>query len=208
MGHPYNFFPCKQRQGETIEEFSKQLKFLASQCEFNQTVTLDRLLRDVFVAGLNSAPVLSSVMQSADSMSFNEAIEKAKFVQQIREDTADMQSTARVNATQDLHDNDSFSINKVQQRKIPANYICARCGAKARHFVDKCFALKLRCNKCSKEGHIAAVCRSSRSSSDLHSVQPDHVTSELHHISRAVAPANLVPQCRYQLQLSAPLLNQ
>ena len=92
IGTSVQFFSCKKKTGESIEDFSRELKHLVSQCDYDQTITLDRLLRDVFVAGLRSGPVMSAVMQSADTLSFNDAIDKAKMVHQIRQDAAELQS--------------------------------------------------------------------------------------------------------------------
>ena len=70
IGSAVQFFSCKQQQGQSVEDFKKKLKFLASQCGFDQQVPLNRILRDVFVSGLNSTPVLSAVMISAENLSF------------------------------------------------------------------------------------------------------------------------------------------
>ncbi|KAA0193888.1 hypothetical protein HAZT_HAZT008757 [Hyalella azteca] len=43
---------------------------------------------------------------------------------------------------------------------VPKNYTCIRCGAKAKHLAKNCFAIKLTCKKCSKQGHLAKVCKS------------------------------------------------
>ena len=103
MGAAVGFFTCKQEQDQSIEEFSKKLKFLASSCGFEQQITLDRLsLRDVFIAGSNSAPVLSVVLQSADKISFSEAINKAKLIQQIREDTVSTQVPMKVYSADEI----------------------------------------------------------------------------------------------------------
>ena len=155
------------------------MKHLVSQCDYEQTITLDRLLRDVFVAGLRSGPVMSTVMQSADTLSFNDAIDKAKMVHQIRQDAAKLKSstTLRVHASTEEFDEDAISFHRLhqrstlQQKSVPSTYVCTRCGAKARHFVDKCFAIKLDCRKCNKTGHIAAVCRSNKSSGKIYSLE-------------------------------------
>ena len=149
---------CKQEASQTIEDYSKKLKFLASQCDFNQQITLDRLLRDVFVAGLNSRPVLSTVLQTADSMTFNEAIDKAKLVHQIRQDAVSIQHPSSIHVTEEVEE--TSEVHKLQSsgrsspRIVPSNYICARYGQKASHFVEKCFALSLQCRNRGKMGYI------------------------------------------------------
>lgn len=181
VGASVDFFSYKQEDNQSIEEYTKQLKFLASKCSFDQQITLDRLLRDVFVAGLKSAPILSSVLQTADSMSFQEAVDKAKLIEQIRKDTISIHAPSRIHATQMVDSNDVHKVTSA--KKIPFNYICARCGQKDSHFVDKCFALKLHCKFCNKRGHLAKVCRSSKSkdNTSVHAVQGDH-NENVHHV--------------------------
>lgn len=177
IGAAVHFFTSKQEQGQTIEEYSKKIKSRASQCGFDQQISLNRILRDVFVAGSNSAPVLSTIMESADSMTFEESVEKAKLIQQIREDTAVMQRPANIHvSTTSIQD--TTELNQVT-RKVPENYKCARCGQVSSHFVDQCFAISLTCRLCKKFGHIAKVCRSSRrSNNNLHQVNHQESTNE------------------------------
>ena len=46
------------------------------------------------------------------------------------------------------------------KKDAPTNYTCICCGTKAKHFASDCYALKLKCNKCSKVGHLSKVCKS------------------------------------------------
>ena len=162
VGASVKFFTYKQRPEQSLEEYSKELRFLASKCNFEKNLTLDRLLRDVFIAGIRSSNILTSVLQAADKLSFPEAIEKAKMIHQVREDAIDMHHNQQSKAHfTDYSENDYESLNKVQSsRSPPPGYVCIRCGAKAKHFVDTCFAKSVQCNTCNKIGHISKVCRS------------------------------------------------
>ena len=171
VGASVNFFTYKQQPNQTIEEFSKELRFLASKCNFDQTLTLDRLLRDVFIAGISSSHVLGSVLQTADKLTFPEAVEKAKLVQQVREDAATLHQPQVARAHQ-ITDNQAVSaassnvispddaLLRIQSYKLPQGYECMRCGARNKHHVNKCFAKSLECRLCHKIGHISKVCRS------------------------------------------------
>lgn len=175
VGASVKFFMYRQQQSQSIEDFSKELRFLASSCDF-ENITADRLLRDVFIAGLSSSHVLSTVLQEAEDLSFSEAVEKAKFVQQVKDDTRYIQdthcSTLSSNVYKTAFDTTSTSnvvreveqsVHKLQSqivKKPPPGYVCIRCGAANLHFVDQCYAQKLKCRNCNKVGHIGRVCRS------------------------------------------------
>ena len=45
--------------------------------------------------------------------------------------------------------------------------MCIRCGTKARHFASDCFAKKLKCNSCTKFGHIERACKSKKTVATL-----------------------------------------
>lgn len=169
VGTSVKFFTYKQQTHQNIEDYSKELRFLASKCNFEQDLTVDRLLRDVFIAGINSSHVMSAVLQSADKLTFSAAVEKAKLIQQVRDDTAILhqphQHHSNVHATQDTDYND---VHRIQSDKLHPGYVCMRCGAKCKHHVDKCYAKTLECRLCHKIGHIQAVCRSSGRQRTLH----------------------------------------
>lgn len=159
VGASVKFFAYKQQAGQTLEEFSKELRFLASKCNFEQHLTVDRLLRDVFIAGINSPQVLTAVLQSADKLSFPEAVEKAKMLQTVREDAASLHNSLQPTRVHASSEADYHAVNRVQPQKLPSGYTCMRCGAKNAHYVDKCYAKSLECRSCHKVGHIASVCR-------------------------------------------------
>lgn len=135
VGAAVSFFKYKQIQGQSIEQFSQQLNFLASKCGFDTQCTLDRLLRDVFISGLNSPAVLSTVLQSADKMNYAEAVDKAKLVQQLRQDATSMSTNATSpynesayqlsdDPSPSLDSNEYHEVNKLHQKKPPPSYVC------------------------------------------------------------------------------------
>ena len=78
----------------------------------------------MFIAGISSPSphILSTVMQSADKLTFSLAVEKAKMLHQVREDAISIQSprSSHVHATEDWDD----SVNRVHSSKIPPAWIC------------------------------------------------------------------------------------
>lgn len=154
IGASVKFINRKQQSGETIETYAKILNDLASCCSYNDCCR-DRLLRDAFVSGLSSNKLISNLLHECENKSFNECVERAKTLEQLAHDAADMKPEEKSVAYKINNYN-----NKNSSPKVSDDYICIRCGSAGKHRADKCFALKLKCNKCSKKGHLSKVCKS------------------------------------------------
>lgn len=143
-----NFLHCKQKSDQSIEDYGRTLNALAAKCNYKQCC-YDLLLKQVFIANLQSKHIMSTLLQKADGLSFNETLQKAKLLQQIKDDTEVIQKYDR-------------SVNTLQTAKSPTvseTYTCYRCGAVAKHHINDCFAKNLTCNHCKKTGHIKNVCK-------------------------------------------------
>ena len=154
VGAAVQFLNRKQNDNESIENYAKILNDLASSCKYSECCR-DRMLRDTFVSGLYSSKILSGLLQDCETKSFNECVEKAKLLEQITFDAQDIKLDPKINH--------SFKVSESSSSKstsVSSSYICIRCGAKAKHLVNNCFAINLDCNKCGKKGHIARVCKS------------------------------------------------
>lgn len=213
IGAAVQFFRHKQEPGQTIEEYAQHVNFLATQCQYDSDVPLDRLIRDVFVSGLHSSAILSSVLESTDKQSFEETVQKAKLVQQLKSDAISIQNTRQhsVHHTEETNDfpqsSESDSLHSVQSKSVPFSYICIRCGTKGKHFHDKCFALDLNCRNCNKKGHIAKMCRSkpnsqqssrqpARSSTTYNNSNKQCTTCHAHAVSGETAESSSVQRCQ------------
>lgn len=159
VGAAVTFLNRKQLPNESIETYSRVLNDLAAACLYSDCCR-DRMIKDVFVSGLRNSKVLSAVLQKCEKKSFNECVEHAKLVEQITFDAENFncgfkqeQETHKV--TENKQKNSATNRNEV-----PANYTCIRCGSKATHLANNCFAIELKCNKCSKKGHLARACKS------------------------------------------------
>lgn len=154
LGASVQFFNCKQKPGQTVEEFARDVKHFSQQCGFQAQVSLSRIQRDVFLSGLSSAPVVTSILQISEDIGFEQAVTKAKLFTQLRKDTSMLHHPA-------LHMENDTSIKEVHSTAVVASsYVCIRCGQHGKHKAQNCFALHLKCNSCSKVGHISKVCRS------------------------------------------------
>ena len=168
IGSSLKFINRKQQTGESIETYAKILNDLASQCEYKDCCR-DRLIRDIFVSGLHSVKLIRLLLQEGETKSFNECVERAKTLDQLAADAADMKPDTKfvhcaveVNATTSSAAIPAEVNATASAPAIPDNYICIRCGASSKHFAQNCFAINLECRKCHKKGHIAKVCKSKK----------------------------------------------
>ena len=163
IGSAVKFINRKQQPNESIETYAKTLNDLASQCEYGECCR-DRLLRDIFVSGLHSAKLISVLLQECETKSFHECVDRAKLIEQLAHDAADMKpdsSFVQFKVEKHYSASEFNTTSKSREKVVPENYVCIRCGARAKHLAHKCFALKMECHKCRKEGHLAKVCKSS-----------------------------------------------
>lgn len=157
IGATVQFLNRKQLPDESIENYARALNDLCSNCDYKDCCR-DRSLRDAFVSGLRSANILSVLLQDCENKSFNECVEKAKLFATFSADAQDIRPCG----------NHQTSYKVIEHRpkpagmkKVPATYVCIRCGQRAKHYVNDCYALNLKCSKCGKTGHLARCCKSS-----------------------------------------------
>ena len=162
IGAAVNFVNRKQKVHETIEEYSKALNELASKCNYSDCCR-DRLIRDVFISGLKSSKIISALISDCEEKKFQECVEKAKIIEQINQDVEDISPVASAYPANKVSPGKRFFNPKKRGKLTPKNYTCFRCGAKDRHFTSDCYAIKMKCNSCSKVGHLAKVCRANKS---------------------------------------------
>ncbi|XP_068238471.1 uncharacterized protein [Palaemon carinicauda] len=122
-----------------------------------------RSLRDAFVSGLRSASILSGLLQDCESKSLIECAEKAKLLATFSADAQDIKPECNHHTSYKVTEHSAKGI-----KKVPTSYICIRCGQQANHFANDCFAMKLKCMKCQKTGHLARCCKSTAKS--LHAI--------------------------------------
>ena len=169
VGASVQFLTYKKQPGQTIEDYSRKLNSLASQCNY-PSACLDRLLRDAFVAELCSSSILSTLIQECDKLTFRETLERAKLLQAFRQDVDKISSSrhkvyATVDDSQpdDIHKINSGSKTVLRVKTLPNDaYLCYRCGAKGKHFSNDCFAKKMICHQCNKMGHISRICQQNK----------------------------------------------
>lgn len=171
IGASVQFIKRKQRENETIESYARSLNELGSQCEYSDCCR-SRLLRDQFIAGLRSTRLITALITECEDKNFDQAVTRAKVLEQISADVEDimpMRSGERVYLNKPQYpprpDRHSRGFRTTYRNDRPSTqvdekYVCIRCSARGKHLAKDCFALKLKCNKCSKVGHIAKSCKS------------------------------------------------
>jgi phage FluMu protein Com len=128
------------------------------------------LLRDQFIAGLRSTKLIRVLITTCEEETFEQTVKRAKQHEQIAADVEDINSEqpggrvylnkqqSRPRYNKENYSHQYRKDNMPQQ--IHGNYVCIRCTGKGKHLAKDCFALKMKCNKCKKMGHIAKACRS------------------------------------------------
>ena len=116
LGASVQFFNSRQKQGQSIDELAKDVKANAALCNFEENITLSRIQRDVFLAGLSSKSLITSILQSSDQLTFEEAVQKAKYMSQLYEDTQKDYICIRCSAKNKIKNDDS-SCSCVHERR-------------------------------------------------------------------------------------------
>ncbi|XP_038115212.1 uncharacterized protein LOC6038259 [Culex quinquefasciatus] len=84
------FFKRNQQEFEKVADFAVELQALSKNCVFGNY--LDKALRDKFVAGIVSPKIQGELMNSTDDMTFEQAVDKAKVLEQIELDVMTMKN--------------------------------------------------------------------------------------------------------------------
>ncbi|KAL1376483.1 hypothetical protein pipiens_016870 [Culex pipiens pipiens] len=84
------FFKRSQHEFEKVADFTVELQALSKHCVFEQF--LDAALRDKFIAGLRNAKIQAELMNSHDNTKFDDAVTKAKNLEQIEEEQQKMKA--------------------------------------------------------------------------------------------------------------------
>ncbi|BES97006.1 Hypothetical Protein NTJ_09819 [Nesidiocoris tenuis] len=161
------FLNRKQREGECVSMYMSELRRLAVNCKYENNM-LDTMLRDVFVSGLRSKPMLDRLFEE-DDIPLKKTLELASAIERATEGTSEILHTSEPRS--------SLAINKVQasnsksssrKRKNRKNttatakpnttIVCFKCGVHNNHKAPECKAKNLHCGFCSMAGHVEKVC--------------------------------------------------
>lgn len=147
----YKFFSCSQQEGQSVDNYTTQLKTLASTCEFEGQE--DSLIRDRIVLGLRDNNLQERLLREPD-LSLQKAVEfvrAAEISKQQFQHILEPASTT-VDALKQQRK------GRFQKRPTYNNFQCKRCGTT--HQQAECPAYGKTCLKCNKRNHFAALCTS------------------------------------------------
>ena len=149
----YNFNTRVQQPGETISAFVAQLRKIARDCRYGET--LEDMLRDRLVCGCRDHRLQCKLL-SDPALTFEKAMTIAKSNETAEQGARDLAGGA-------VH---RFSYNRwpnpqpPEPRQLtpqPPTLPCSHCGAS--HSPSTCKFKTATCHYCGKIGHLASVCR-------------------------------------------------
>ena len=167
IGACVNFMSRKQKPNESIETYAKALNQLASQCAYKDCCR-DRMIRDAFVSGLKSVKMISTLISECDDKKFNEIVDRAKIIEQIKLDVEDIApnsvseakpATYKISSPAAVKNKNTSQPRNNNNSRVSNKYRCYRCGTAGKHHASQCYALNKTCTKCNKSGHLASVCK-------------------------------------------------
>ncbi len=161
----FAFDHCCQRSGETLADFSANLRRLAVDCKFNEVEDpLDRRLRDRFVCGLRSEAMQRRLLaEPNDNISFADALILAQTMEAAEAQARQMQSGAMTDSTSVNLLRKGCKGGEQQKQKnsssgdVNSSFQCYSCGNTG-HKRSECKFRDATCHNCKRQGHIARAC--------------------------------------------------
>ena len=161
----YRFYSRSRRTGESVAEFVADLRSLAKDCNFGDT--LETMLRDKLACGIND-PSIQKKLLAEEGLDFKRALAIAEGTEAADRDLREMRTPRTEFSTRVKQE----PVNKVQPRsekprssRYPETQNsdarekpCYRCGG-TNHKARDCKFREQYCRKCELKGHIARVCR-------------------------------------------------
>ena len=161
----YRFYKGQQREGESIAVYQSELRRLAKDCQFGDS--LSTVFRDQLVCGLFSEALQQKILAEAD-VTLARAVEVAQAFETATQETRLLRSGPAIQPPRRPIMQQSETTHAVRkeatdvsfQRKWPAQDLkeCYRCGGTGHHPANCRFKTQ-SCHHCKGVGHIARMCR-------------------------------------------------
>uniref|UniRef100_A0A8C6XYR5 CCHC-type domain-containing protein n=1 Tax=Naja naja TaxID=35670 RepID=A0A8C6XYR5_NAJNA len=175
----HEFYRRDQEESENVNDFVASLRDIVGACAFN---SLEEAMRDRFVLGLKDK-VLQSKLLLKPKITLKEAIEEASSAEATKSSAAAMKKINKASRHPDVEKSTTTHCEQIDsesdcseveegiyrlrmERKKKdlgrkrQDFYCRGCGVG--HPCTECKFLDTICLRCKKRGHLARVCKSSR----------------------------------------------
>lgn len=154
------FYEAHQKDSESVTKWITRIKCLAMNCDFD--ANLDFALKDKFITGLVKGPVMERLFELKSDATLDQCMEAALTREMTLKERA-----ALAPVQQQFHKMSSSNTSKFNPKKRKPNAagdkrLCFACGG-TEHDFKKCKYKAYKCKVCNTVGHIAAVCKNSKS---------------------------------------------
>ncbi|KAK3926756.1 hypothetical protein KUF71_015092 [Frankliniella fusca] len=157
----FQFFTCKQKEGEPADAYVAKLRQLAKSCDFGDLK--EELIRDIMVAGLHNHALREKMLQ-VDNLTLAKCVDYCRTEEVTRQRSEIMKGTT----------NGSLEVEAISRRgprngpmqnnnnsdergSAKSSKTCNYCGMV--HRGSRCPAYGKNCNACNGRNHFAAVCK-------------------------------------------------
>ena len=145
----FKFNSRMRKSGESVADFLAELRALATNCNYGDT--LDMMLRDRFVCGIENKS-MQKKMLTESHLTLKKALEIALSGEAAEKDTHLLEGASQ---SQQIH---KVKSSEGGPHQFPENIPCLRCGGRDHH-PRQCKFKEAICHYCRKKGHIKRVCR-------------------------------------------------
>ena len=159
---PAKFNRRVQQRNEAVEEYINSLYVLIQYCDYGNL--RHEMLRDRIVVGLRDVN-LSEKLQMNPELTLKQAQDIVRESEAIKKQQNELRASSTADDELDaIRSNPKRYLKKLppgnNKQKQKHRGKCTRCGRSPPHKRENCPAGNTTCNKCSKLGHWAVVCRS------------------------------------------------
>ncbi|KAL0160115.1 hypothetical protein M9458_043840, partial [Cirrhinus mrigala] len=165
----YKFDSCTRKPEETVIEYVAELRRLAQSCNYG--ATLEQMLRDRIVCGINDDRIQRLLLAEAD-LTFDTALKIALSVEAANQNIQDLQKPSSL-VCHKVKNSSMPTRSKKEYR--PNSGQCYRCKG-TYHTAASCRYKNEKCHICGKIGHIARACRNAKPKD--HKSQPNGDTAK------------------------------
>ena len=158
----FKFHSRFRKAGESVATFVSELRSLSEFCNF--VVTLEAMLRDRLVCGINDAAIQKRLL-AEPSLSYEKAVELSLAMERTAQNIKELRVRPEEKITTQPRQQEVYQVTRnpsAGHRGTKSSLTCYRCGNKG-HSVTRCRVSKdAVCHHCGKLGHLQRVCSSKK----------------------------------------------